>query len=64
MYGLLLLFLTIIIADIIAYYSKMSMTEVFLSNIAALEPVTLLRNGTPSWISSENCTKFFIMAVV
>ena len=42
----------IITADIIAYYSKISMMEVFFSNIAALQLGRLLRNGTPSWISS------------
>ena len=40
------------IADIIAYYSKMSMTEVLPSNVADFYPVTLLRNENPSWISS------------
>ena len=38
---------TITIADIIAYYSKMSITDVFLSNVAVLQPVMSLRNGTP-----------------
>ena len=42
----------IIIVDIMAYYSKMSMTEACLSNVAVLYSVTLLRNKTPSWISS------------
>ena len=42
----------IVTADIIAYYSKISMMEVFLSNVAVLQHVTSLKNGTPSWISS------------
>ena len=48
-----------IIADIIAYYSKVSMTEVFFSNIAVFYLVKLLRNGTPSWISSWKLNKIF-----
>ena len=47
-----------IIADIIAYYSKMSMTEVFLSNVAVLQHVTLLKNGTHHGYHPENCTKY------
>ena len=42
----------IITGDIIAYYSKMSMVEVFFSNVAANQFVKLLRNRTPLWISS------------
>ena len=42
----------ITIADIIVYYSKIYITEFFLSSVAVLLPVTLLRNGTPSWIVS------------
>ena len=53
----------IIIADIIAYYCKMSMMEVFLSNGIVLQPVTLLRNETCYAYHPENCTKFFVMAM-
>ena len=49
----------IIIADIIAYYSKRSMTEVFLGNVAVLQPVRLLRNGPPSWTSSWELYEIF-----
>ena len=47
----------IIIADIIAYYNKM--TEVFLGNVAILQPVMLLRNGNPSLISSWELYEIF-----
>ena len=53
---------TIIIADIIAYYSKMSITEVFFSNVAVLHPVMLPRNGTPCHL--ENYTKSSVMVMV
>ena len=41
-----------ITADLIVYYNKILMVEVFFSNVASLQVVKLLRNRTPSWISS------------
>ena len=58
----MLMIKTIIIADIIAYYSKMSITEVFFSNVAVLHPVMLPRNGTPCHL--ENYTKSSVMVMV
>ena len=52
----MLMMRAIVIADIIVYASEMSMTE--------LQPVTLLRNGNPSWVHPESCTKFFVMVMV
>ena len=49
----MLMMRAIVIADIIVYDSKMSLTE--------LQPVTLLRNGNPSWV---HCSKFFVMVMV
>ena len=53
----------IIIADIIAYYSKMSVTQVSLRNVAVLQPATLLRMGFRNGCHPENCTKCFVMAM-
>ena len=36
----------------------MSLTEIFFSNVAVLQPVMLLRNGTLSY-HPENCKKIF-----
>ena len=35
------------------------MKMVLFSNVAVIHPVTLLRSGTPSWMSSSELHKFF-----
>ena len=51
-------------ADVIVYYSRMTVMEIFFSKVTVLQSGTLLRNETLSWNHPVNRAKFFVMAML